>query len=316
MLWNRRHTICCLLGAALLTGGCAEKTNWKEQAVAALSKHEEIKNYTFTGSADVDLSPAPTTSNNPMVQNLQQSLQQGQLSWEGKATLDPLQVEANFTLGDAASGLTLPVLITDQSMYINIPLINRPQEYFHIDFAELSELTGSESALSEERLKQTAHLLAKLHHELYDSIEEQWFSQLDNENSDSESAQKIGIMITEENQDELSEAIRTHWPAIVDTLQSHGLVDQDKVMEWRQKGEQFALQAPGELSVVIDEEGYAGTQIMNLTYIGEDGSPQTIRLEQSYGEINEDANFQIATPEQVLPINQVLRLFFPSLKQE
>ncbi|WP_010270154.1 hypothetical protein [Paenibacillus senegalensis] len=318
MRWNKQSSLLCLLGAALLTSSCAEKVNWKEQAITALSKHEEITSYTFTGRADLDINHEAKTTSNPIVDSLQQSLLQGSLSWEGTAALSPLRIEATFAAGAAveSSAMKLPVLFADNSLYVNIPLINKPEEYFQIEFAELAQLTGSDSALTDERLKQTAHLFAELHSELYSSVEERWFSRLDAEESNPDGSFRIGIEITEENQEELSLVIRDHWPGIVDTLHAYGLLSQEQTTEWREKGQSLTLHAPGQLSVEINGEGYASSQRLDLTYSWDEGSPQTIRLEQSYDDINQNPQFQKEIPEQALPFSQVLRLFFPAARQD
>lgn len=316
MLWNKKNSLFCLLGAAaLLTAGCAEKVNWKEEAVTALSKHDEITSYTFSGSADMDFNhAAQDSSNNPIVDSLQQSLLQGSLSWEGTAALSPLRIEAEFAAGTSGSALSLPVLIADSHMYVNIPLINKPEEYFQIDFAELSQLAGSDAAVTDERLKQTAHLFADLYHDLYNSLEERWFSRLSSEQGEAEDEVRIGIDITEENEDELSQTIREHWPSIVDTLQSYGLLSQEKALDWREKGQTLSLHSPGQLSIVVNEEGYASSQRLELTYSWAEVNPQTITLEQSYDQINQNPQFQKEIPEQALPFNQILRLFFPAAR--
>lgn len=316
MHYKKKGAFLCLLAFAAFAGGCGGKTDLKEQAISALNKQQEITSYTFTGEADIDFGDSSGDQNsNPITTSLQQMLLQGNLSWKGTASTQPLRMEA--TLEAAASGaspsISFPIIIADNNMYVNIPLINKPEEYFQIDFAELSQITEGAEEISSERLSGMAHLTTYLNKELYQAIDEKWFAE--EETSGTEST-RIAIDITDQNSGELTEAIRTQWPSIIDNLKGQGLFTEEKAEQWKQKGQSITVQAPGQLTVLINEQGYASEQAIQLSYTWEGATPKKLNLRQAYGQINENPEFEKAIPEQVQPFINVLRLFLPSAKQQ
>src|SRR4051794_2353339 len=102
-----------LIGALLTS--CKEATHYKEDAQASISKQAEMKNYIFTGKADIDLGNIipQTKDSNVITANLLGILQNSSIEFKGVASTDPVQLEVDLKATPLLLGtaLDLPIIL-------------------------------------------------------------------------------------------------------------------------------------------------------------------------------------------------------------
>ncbi|GIP36375.1 hypothetical protein [Paenibacillus sp. J2TS4] len=307
-----------LLPALLVLAGCGPSTPpWKEQALSALAKQQEIKSYSFAGEARLKWGDFQEDSlTNPITKSFSPMLSNGKLSWSGTASIEPLRLEAvlQSKSADSSTVVELPFLINNNHLYVNIPLINQKDEYFSLDLAGLSELSGDASTFSTERLQSAMEVMATLSTKLFEAMDEKWFAQA--ESPEGSEFTLIEVRITDDNSTEITNALREQWPSIIDYLGESGLLTDEQASDWKQAGSESSLEL-GRFAVAVDSEGFVRDLSIHIelsTVTGGERKAHLVSAQQSYDRINETPAFTQDIPEVTKPLDDILKLLIKGSK--
>lgn len=322
-IWSKMPLILSLsLAIAWTATGCSDGGREKEKIQQALAKQSEMKTFAFTGSADLDLEPVKAggeTGQNPVTASLLGLFTKSRLEWNGIAALDPLRMEADLksTPSGSSTPIELPFLLKDNKVYLNIPLLNRKDEYYLVDMEKLASSTGGQAgAFQPESLKNiTKSSSEMLKLALTDVSPKQFKKGTSVTLKDGTKADVITLQITEKNNKELSEAVRGKLGEIADALAGGGIMTPGQADNLKKNSGKFQLEAPGQLSVSIDADGFIREQTVQLSYVttGSDGKERKEKLSftQAYNEINKEPKFTKEEPKNVRPLSDILKLLMP-----
>lgn len=140
---------------ALALLGCSTKEP-KEAVTQAFANSMLMKSYTFTGSMKLNELTVPTEAldNDPTSLAIMDTLRGAEISISGAYQEDPMRLEMTLDLalqGDFSMNLSVPMIMTEDTMYIKIPTIPMvPMEgiagkFIEVDLNELSELAEEET---------------------------------------------------------------------------------------------------------------------------------------------------------------------------
>lgn len=294
----------------------------KEHMQAALTKQAEMKTYSFSGTADLNLeAPAPAQGSNPLTSAVLNMFLKGKLEWNGAASTDPVRLEA--TIKSTPTGSTtpfeLPVLFKDNKMYLHIPMLNKDGEFFSVDMAELSGLSGSGNPLTPESLKNIGKALSDTANIAIADLNPKWFAEKkDDTLKDGAKAVSYRLDITDKNVKELNEVLKAKWPQLADSLKSSGLLTDAQAAQWKAPGGGAVLKAPGTIAVKVDESGMLREETLNLALDtqGKDGQlrPASFQINQAYNEVNQPPKFSMEIPANARPLSDILKLLMPQAK--
>lgn len=311
-----------LLAAALsLLAGCSDGRKLQQDVQAALAQHAEIKNYTFSGEAKFALRrPEAEQSLHPATAKLVTMLSRGRLSWQGTASTDPARAELMlrvFPEGETQA-YEMPMLLQDSKLYVHLPAVNAPGQYYMIDLAPPDAASGDPALPAE--LGAAGELLSLVFSDLIAAFEPKRFQ----EEKGPEGERTIAVTLSPRHMKEALDAWYAAAPAIAGRLELAGYVSSDRAGEWQRKfGEEerrralknlnrYRFDEPFRLSVNIDEAGFLRETRLRLALsVAEaDGTSATWAVDvlNRYDHINENAPFVMPIPEQARPFNDILDL--------
>jgi hypothetical protein len=323
-IWNSKLLVLSsVLALAVTAAGCAVDNKTKELMTQALVKQQDMKAYSFTGTADLNLeAPAAAQGQNPITGSIVGMLTKGKLQWSGASTLEPVRLEANIksTPAGSSSSLELPVILKDNKLYLHIPVLNKQDEFYSIDMKELGQLSGSgqSNPVSADSLKNINKTAADSIQLLIADIDPKWFSKPESVTlkKDGSKATLYRLNITEKNSKELADSIRSKLPQVQELVRNSGLVTPGQTAAPDAKSGSFELKAPGKVEAVVDETGFIREQTLQLTFqaTGADGTAHTnsIAVTQAYDDINQEPKFSQEEPKNVRPLSEILKLLVPS----
>lgn len=325
MTMLKRTKMLIILPAALAlfvtASGCTkEKNKAKEELIQALAKQTEMKAYSFSGSADLNIRLPAAQGSNPLTQTLIGLFTQSRLEWSGAATYEPVRLEANVksTPTGSTTPIELPIMIKDNKLYLHIPLLSKQDEYYAIDMAELAAKNGQAQAnpLSLTNMNQLNQTVADALKLILADMDESWFNKPSETTlTDGTKAKFYKLEITEKNRKQIEEAIKAKLPQMIDLLANTGLLSQDQAASWKKNDAGFNLSSPGYFSANVDQTGFIREQSVNLTYStsGSDGQAhsQAVNLQQSYNDINGAPKFTRETPQNPRNLADILKLIMP-----
>jgi len=304
--------------AGALAAGCSDDgAALKKSVLDSLNKQTEMKAYAFSGTADLNIGTLPAAADaNPIASSLLGMIQNSKLEWSGTATTDPVRLEASLksTPAGSSAGLELPLILNDNKLYVNFPLINKKDEYFLIDLAKLSVMSGQNNTLSAESLKQATQTASSVSSVLIEDLNAKWFDKSKEAAAfpDGTKGTVIQIEITNKNKKEITDAMRAKLPEMIDKLAAGGFVSKDQTVKLKEEALTVSVEAPGKLAFAIDEQGFAREQQIEISYTqaGKDGLPvkRHLNLLQKADGINQEPKFVKDIPSQVKPFEDVLRL--------
>jgi len=151
--WVKLTMLMIIVALALL--GCSSKEP-KEAVTQAFANSMLMKSYTFTGSMQLNelTIPTETLDNDPTSLAIMDTLRGAEISVSGAYQEDPMRLEMTLDLalqGDFSMNLSVPMIMTEDTMYIKIPTIPMmPMEgisgkFIQVDLNELSELAEEET---------------------------------------------------------------------------------------------------------------------------------------------------------------------------
>lgn len=294
----KRKTILLTAAAVIaLSSGCAGNNKLKENVSQSLTKQTEMKAYSFTGLANLDLDPGVQTG-------LLATFTKSKLEWTGTAGTDPVRFEADFKLTPtgASTPFEIPVLFKDNKLFVHIPAVNKKDEYLAVDINNSGGLSN---------LPKTTSDIARLS---IDGIKEKWFKKSGEVTlKDGSKGTVIQVEVTDKNKKELSEAFKAKFPEIIGALQANGILTAAQAEQAKKQGSaSYELKAPGLFSFTIDSEGYIREETIKLSYAvtGSDGKAHDQKLDvtQGFDEINKAPKFTKDEPKIVRPFSDILKL--------
>jgi hypothetical protein len=295
--------------------GCTDHKQIKDTFQQSLNKQAEMKNYKFAGSADIKLGAPLGSSGNPLTAGLLGMLKESKIEWNGTSSAESVQFEADLkiTPKGAAAAISLPVLIKDNKLYLNLPAINKPDEYYVIDMTQLS--TTSKSPLSPDNLKNVSQMSTALSTLITGSVDAKWFEEAKDpvKLSDGTAAKSISLEITKKNEQELGGILNAKLPEAIDVLKTNGLLSPDQADKLKaSKTPVIQLRAPSKLTVAIDDQGFIRDEQIDLSFglTAPDGSvsDNQISLHETFDQINKNPAFQKDLPKQTKPFDDILKM--------
>lgn len=322
---NKAFLAAACFAISVAATGCSESTGKsKEMMDAAFAKQSEVKAFSFDGSATMNIQlPSAGQGKNPLTSALTGLFTQGNLEWKGAAAYDPVRLEADLksTPKDSSTAMEFPVILKDNKLYLHIPLLNKQDDYFSIDMAELSGLTGQGSSFTPESLKTITKTVADALHLVISNVDPKWFKEADGITlKDGSKAKVHRLEITEKNRQELEKAIRDKLPELGDLLKSTGLLNTEQTELFKKQSSGFTLQAPGSVALAVDDAGFIRQLSADLSYSmnGADGRPgaNSMKFQQSYNDINGSPAFTKDVPAKAQPLGDILKLLMPSASKK
>ncbi|KIL41731.1 hypothetical protein SD70_05005 [Gordoniibacillus kamchatkensis] len=303
-----------------LLGGCTDHNAIKQSVQQAIAKQKEMKTYKFSGSASLNLGAGlPVDGGNPMTAAVLGSLKDSTIEWSGVSSVEPVRLEADVKVTPKGSStpFTLPFLIKDNKMYVSLPLINKPDEFYAIDLAQLGQ--GGGTPLSADNLKNTPQVTSAIWSAFADAIDAKWFEQAKDPVTlpDGKPAKSYTIAVNDKNAAEINAAVSAKLPEIAGLLQTNGLVSADQAAKWKAAKGYIELQPPSKLTLLVDDQGFVRDEKLELTYklTGADGktSNNQTTLHEAYEQINQAPQFQkdAPAPAKTKPFDDVLKLLKP-----
>ncbi|WP_438446285.1 hypothetical protein [Gorillibacterium sp. sgz5001074] len=321
MLHKRKSTLllAVLMTASLTAAGCSEENHAKERMDQALTKQAEMKSYSFTGNADLNLEmPSQKEGSNPMTSALLTMFMKGKLEWNGAASTDPVRFETDLksTPAGSAAALELPVLFKDNKLFLHIPMLNKDGEYYSVDMAELAKLSGQANPMSPDSLKNISKTMSDAAKLAISDVNPKWFAESDaGALKDGTKAVSYRLDITDKNRKEITDALKAKWPQLADTLKSSGIFTGSQAEEWKAQSATLDVKAPGSIEIKVDSAGFIREQnvSLSLSYQGKDGKghSSSFRVAQAYNDVNQSPKFQKEEPKNARPLSEILKLIMP-----
>ncbi|WP_458120559.1 hypothetical protein [Paenibacillus sp. Z6-24] len=235
---NKRLTgslLAILLVFTLALVGCTKKeepkaavkaaaTNAAQMTSYAMTSQFKITNLAFT-TADGKASTDPTTA------QIANTLKNAQVSVTGMYQSNPMQTEMtmNVNLSDGAINIKLPMIMTQETMYVKIPqipMLPLPEtvvgKFLKLDLKELAEMEGQEyKPLSVETSQKLSQELSSAVLDKYDQAK--YFKDIDKKDAalpeGVDAKQVVQFAVTNENAKEaVTIFVKQALPAVLDVL--------------------------------------------------------------------------------------------------
>ncbi len=153
-------------------------------------------------------------------------------------------------------------------MYFQLPMINKPDEFFVED---LTKVNKQPSALSPDQLKKnTAQMTTDLSSTLFNAIDAKWF-QTAKESvklKDGTAAKAYRLEVTKKNEKELSSALNAKLPEMIDILNKNGMISADQAAKMKAgPNKPVQLLAPGFIQLAADDQASFASWTCSLTML-------------------------------------------------
>ncbi|MBO9604948.1 MAG: hypothetical protein J7639_03310 [Paenibacillaceae bacterium] len=307
--------LAAVLAVSLLAGCRNGDGTAKQDVLSALGRQAEMNNYRFSGDAELKLGNLPQQNGlNAVTTSLMTMFLGGKLEWSGVTGDSPLRLEATVksTPAGSSTALELPILFQDNKLYVNIPLLNKKDEYYVLGADQL----GSAGASALQSLPRIAADASRL---LADAIDAKSFKEAKEQVTlkDGTQAKRVTLDITAKNKDAVSTAVSAKWPAFVDSLKSGGLLTNAQADQLKAEAN-VQLAAGDQLAATIDADGFIRELLVKVAFstAQEGGTPQSreINLHAYYDQINRNPAFEKEVPKTTKPFDDVLKALKPQAK--
>ncbi len=304
---------------AITVVGCGDGEQLQLDVQKALAKHTEMNNYRFSGSADLSLeSPTAGWSTNPLTAGLLTMITNGQLTWEGVASIEPVRMELALKLTPQGSNqaIDIPMLIQDNKMYIHIPAINEEKQYYEIDLNQLSELSGADNPLSTEQISGVGQLSSSIFHDIISAINPKRFEEISESGAD---FRTISITLEQKQIEEAIDIWYSTLPGIITQLSEAGYIQPHIQERWEQNlsqtshsnsiedSNQLKLNHPLTLLMKLDEAGFVReTQMVVDITVTDEAKTWSVDLVNRYDDINQNPPFTQPIPTNTKPFTDIL----------
>jgi len=298
---------------SLLLVGCTDYEAIQKNVAQGIAKQNEVKSYSFEGTANIKLDGSSVASGNALTAGLIGMLSQSEISWKGAAQAEPAQLETTIKLTPTggSTSIEIPVLIKDSKLYFHIPAISKDKQFYSIDMKAGGAANGN--------VQQAASSLSDAFGVIVNAAKPKWFEESKEpaklEGGASGKTYTLGI--TDKNVQELNDLLLAKMPEIAGKLEASGLINAETAAAWKKTdgGQKLALKAPGKLTFTIDDKGFIREQTSELTIAvtGTDGktATHTVSLQQRYNNINETPAFGMQVPSDAKPFEDVMKLIKP-----
>ncbi|RKP44490.1 hypothetical protein D7Z26_26635 [Cohnella endophytica] len=147
--------VAIILTVALVLSGCTKNKSPKDALQSSMTKSAEMKSYKFKGSMKIDdLNVSEDALAEDGAASAIKMLKSADLSWTGTYKADPMMLELNLKLalqGDLAVTFNIPVIMTEEKVWVkipNIPILPIPEDivgkFLELDLKKLAEDAGQE----------------------------------------------------------------------------------------------------------------------------------------------------------------------------
>lgn len=298
-----RLTIAIILMFSLLLG-CTKKDQTvegaanKEQLIVALEQQAEMNNYRFTGQANLNIDwPAFSGKpQQPLTAGLTQMLTNGSMQWHGVSDHLTGRLELDLQLEPHALQTTIdiPVLINHNKLYIQIPLLAATEDEF-LSFDLNQQISGWP--------------ISTWLTEMINTLDESYFVSFDREDAANTT---IGINVTQDNYNELSDALQSSLPSLIHELVDGDMLNNQQAERWNEELTQMdgrfkitTIDQPGYINFGINEDGWI-VNIQIALYFDN----QVIEIEQAFTDLNDASeSFSKQIPEHVRPLEAMIEQF-------
>lgn len=304
--------------------GCGNGEQLQLDVQKALAKHTEMNNYRFSGSTDLTLEqPEGGWSSNPLTASLMSMITNGQLTWEGVASVEPVRMELllKLTPHTSSQAINIPMLLQDNKMYLHIPAINEPEQYYVIDLDQLSELSGANNPLSTKQLGDAGKVFSSIFGDIIQVVNPKRFEEITKKDADMRS---ILITLKQKHVEEAIDIWFASLPKIMNQLNEAGYIKPTTLTTWEQKlsqgnhrnwiehSDEITLNQPITLLIKLDKEGFVRESHMkaNITTLVKNTTAKTWKVDvvNRYDDINQNPPFTQSLPTNVKPFSDILEL--------
>ncbi len=307
-----------ILILTLLVSACSDGKKLKEQLMNAYGKQTEMQNYSFSGKAKLSSDETPTAKN-PLTSPLLALIKQSAVTWQGTASSDPVRLESKLSVAPEGTDTTweIPLLIKDNKMYVHLPVVNKPEEFFQADLQELSAFSKQNNPFTPEKVKQASQISSTLMKDLITVIDPKSFGQ-GKQAADSE-FNTVKIVIEPKNWQTFQKALSEQLPQFSETLKNAGFPITDQtVSDWKAKLGTSVLNQPLEISVSMDKDGFVRRESINLDATATDAQSKPfkikLQMENAYDNINQNPAFTMKIPENTKSLTDLFKLLLPAAK--
>ncbi|MCI3919732.1 hypothetical protein MO973_05740 [Paenibacillus sp. TRM 82003] len=304
----------------------------KTRVAEALERTEAANAHRFDGSLAFRMDGADESAGASLLPLIGEGF-----AWSGALSREPLRLEADvrFPLhgeaGGDASGqsaqVSMPLLIQDNKLYANVPMLNQPEEYLVIDL----ESDGASGPIPVTELSAAADALDELATTIVAAVDPEWVRLVSPEPEQSEeeaqdgasSVEKrgpfdISIQVTEENAERIEAAFREGWTAWTAALPAALSASSPKVED---DTLDFDLAPGSSLLVALDEEGFVADQRIDFTFTqggSDDAEPidvGSLSYRSARTDIGGTPEMKKTVPASTLPFEHLLRFLAAGREQ-
>jgi len=322
MYMNKLKLIVPLVLACTILTSCTDVTKTKQEVQNALTKQIDMKNDVFSGTIDLDLGNLipQSTNNNTITNSLIGILQNSKITWQGVENTNPLQMEVDIKATPAALGTTLdlPILLKDNKLYMNIPLLNTQGKYFSVDLGTDGSGNGQKDALTPDSLKSVTQVTYQISSMLVTDLDPKWFTQVDEPTAlkGAQQSNTIIVNIDDANKAEFSKIVQANFPSFIDTFAKSGIITPNQAVLFKQQNiTSLQVQSPSKIAITIDESGFIRTFSIQMNFTLHDAAGTAVKhhinLQQSYEQINQNPKFSMPIPSETMPLSDVLKMLQP-----
>ncbi|MBD3922120.1 hypothetical protein H8B09_25385 [Paenibacillus sp. PR3] len=157
MKWIQRTAILAMVAILFVVAGCSSSKPSKEALVDSLKKMSEMHAYAFSGTVGINDITIPVSESDELgIASMVASVLKGsKISFEGQHDRDAkrtdVTMKVEYKTDGASTTLEIPMIMTDEKMYLKIPsLPSLPEsltsKFVEIDLKKLMEVQGATDA--------------------------------------------------------------------------------------------------------------------------------------------------------------------------
>ncbi len=296
-----------ILLSLVFTTSCNQPEEIKNMVLHAIEKQTEIKSYHFEGSAQIDIDHSLFTNKQTLAKELMQLINKSTLTWSGFAQTQPnlIEMDLKITPMGSTTAMEIPVMMTSEHIYIQLPGINSIGEYTQINIPAEKDNQANSTDLESSVSNSASHIIFALTSILYREAPADWFKLSDMlATTDTEVvAQHITIEHQDPTNRTFTDGFQTPLIPYRDLLAFTGLIS-DGSSNGTVNLRQLSWSTPSKMVIDIDPQGFISQQTIDVSLAlpNEQAENKIIRLkyQQTYDQINQPPSFTKKIPKQIL----------------
>ncbi|OXM86073.1 hypothetical protein [Paenibacillus rigui] len=314
---TRTGLIVATLCLSMLTAGCTDTAQLKQDMLQAAAKQEQVTSYRFNGSLQLKADATLLGQSGPMALALFSLLKDSKLEYSGLTAMEPSRMESDLKVTPAGgTAIEIPVLIKDSKLFFHMPPLNKPDEYMMLPIAAAkSAASAGSSPAGPESLKNTGRVTSDLSKKLWEGVDPKWLTSPKEtvQLSDGSPGKKITLNVNSKNEKAFNDYWSTAVPGLIDILKTNGLAGSANAEAWTNTLKQIKLKAPSAIDIVIDNQGFIREQRWDLTFTsGSSTNENKLLWTQSLTELNQAPSFTKETPAKQKSLEELLKLIKPA----